>query len=222
MLCPQFYPMKNQFRQHWWLLAVLILLPFPGADAQENRASNGSLRGTVQNQNREPLAKVKVRAINRHTDKLEAEVETDYRGQFTLSLPAGRYALDFYSPDYQKATIPVVEIEMGKDKQLNRSVRLERVKVFAVIRGAVFNDQGYLLPGARVALERIPFQSEPVESLRESAVTNESGEFAFRLPGRPARYRLTATAQGLKPGSITVDVGGAERRNVSISLEREQ
>lgn len=208
--------------QSFLLSVVFALLPLIQTEAQTNRSPTGAIRGTVENHKGEPLHKVKVRAISRRTDQLAAEAETDEKGQFTLSpLPEGRYTLDFYSPAYQKATIQAIEVEAGKERKLDRPVRLKPVELYAVIRGAVFNDQGFLLPGARVVLQRVPFQAEPIESLTMDQMTNASGEFAFRLPAVHARYRLTASAKGFKPGSTTVDVGGAERHPVNIRLERE-
>jgi len=90
-----------------------------------------------------------------------------------------------------------------------------------VIDGAVFDDRGYLVPGARVAIERIPYESEEVQKLKSEQPANAAGEFAFRLPAVPARYRLTASMKGFRDESITVDVGGNERRHVSIQLEPE-
>jgi hypothetical protein len=188
--------------------------------AQDSSLS-GSIRGRVQNQKGDPLPKVKVRAISRRTDKMAGETESDDKGTFTLRLPEGRYTLDLYSAEHQRETIPVVEVEAGKETKMDRAVRLREVNLYAALRGAVVNSDGFLVRGARVRIERIPFQTEPIDSFTKEQPTNESGEFGFRLPAIPSRYRVTATAKGFKPGSDTVDIGGAERHNMVIRLERE-
>lgn len=206
------------------LIILLMLLSYatlPGS-VQKTTTDRGTLRGRVENQQGEPVAEVKVRAISRRTDKLVAEVTTDEEGRFSLAdLPEGRYALVFYSPRYQQATIPSIEVKAGQEKRLERPVRLKPAELYAIIDGAVFDHRGYLVPGARVVIERVPIQDEPVSSVKQEGTTNTSGEFAFRLPGMAARYRLTASAKGFRPSSITVDIGGPERRHVSLQLEPE-
>jgi len=199
-----------------WSLAVISV------PAQQNRQKGGTLRGSVENQEGKPVAEVKVRAISRRTDELVAEVTTTNEGSFSFpDLPEGRYALVFYSPRYQQVTMRSIDVKPGQEKRLDQPVRLKPVELYAVVGGAVFDHRGFLVPGARVLIERIPVQDESVPAQKQDSLTNASGEFAFRLPGTPARYRLTASAKGHQPGSITVDVGGSERRHVSIQLEPE-
>lgn len=203
-------------------LAICLLLPLVplSAPTQSSSGNRAIIQGVVENRDGEPIADVRVRAISRRTDKLVAETTTDSQGRFILRrLPPGRYALVFYSPSYEQAVIKSIEVKRGQRKRLKQPIRLTPVKLYAVINGAVFNPQGYLVPGARVVLERIAFQDEPVPKLKRETTTNRSGAFAFRVPATRARYRLTATATGYAPQSITVDVGGVERRHVSIQLQ---
>lgn len=203
-------------------LVLLLGLAAPFAPAQEKSGTRGTLRGSVENQEGEPVADVKVRAISRRTDELVTEVTTDSQGRFTITdLPEGRYTLVFYSPRYQRAVIQSIEVKSGQEKRLDQPVRLKPVSLYAVIEGAVFDHQGFLVPGVRVVLERIPLQDETVPALKLERMTNASGAFAFRLPASPARYRLAASTKGYQPQSITVDVGGTERRHVSIQLQPE-
>ncbi len=202
------------------LIASLLLPPASlSAPAQSSSDSRAAIQGVVENRDGEPIADVRVRAISRRTDKLVAETTTDPEGRFVLRpLPPGRYALVFYSPSYEQAVIKSIEVKRGQRKRLKRPVRLNPIKLYAVIDGAVFDPQGYLVPGARVVLERIAFQTEPVPKFKRETLTNRSGAFAFRVPAIRARYRLTAMAKNYAPQSITVDVGGAERRHVSIQF----
>lgn len=190
--------------------------------AQDKRATSGRLRGSVQDQEGKPLADIKVRVIDRRTDERVAEVLTNEEGVFVFDqLPEGRYTLTFYSPRFQQATISPVEIKAGQEKRLRDPVELKPVKLYAVIEGAVFDPQGFLVRGATIVIERIPFQGESVPSFRQEGVSNDGGAFAFRVAATPARYRVTASLKGYKSQSTTVEVAGNERRHVSIQLEPE-
>jgi hypothetical protein len=203
-------------------LVLLLSLAVVYASAQDKSGGRGTIRGVVQDQDGQPVSEVKVRAISRRTDALVSEVTTNHEGKFALlDLPEGRYTLIFYSPRFQQALIESVEVKSGQEKRLDEPVRLKPVKLYAVINGAVFDQNGYLLPGARVVIERIPMQNEEVPTLKLERTANASGEFSFRLPATPARYKLTASAKGFQSQSITVDVGGTERRHVSIQLTPE-
>ncbi|MCS6803924.1 MAG: carboxypeptidase-like regulatory domain-containing protein [Acidobacteriota bacterium] len=190
--------------------------------AQDKRATSGRLRGSVQDQDGKPLADIRVRAINRRTDERVAEVITNDEGVFVFDqLPEGRYTLTFYSPRFQQAIVSPVEIKAGQEKRLRDPVELKPVKLYAVIEGAVFDHRGFLLRGATVVIERIPFEAEPVPSFRQESISNDGGAFAFRVSAAPARYRLTASLKGYKSQSTSIDIAGNERRHVSIQLEPE-
>lgn len=204
------------------MIVLCLSLTATGAPAQEKTGTQGSLRGSVQDQEGKPVADVRVRAISRQTDKTVADVTTNHEGKFTIpDLPEGRYALVFYSPSYEQATVQSVEVKTGQQKRLDEPVRLKPVKLYAVVDGAVFDGRGYLVPGARVLIERIPVKAEEVPPVRLERTTNSSGEFAFRLPASPARYRLTASVNGHQSGPQVIDIGGSVRRHVSLQLESE-
>jgi hypothetical protein len=203
------------------LLFVLGLgLPVRPTGLLQEKANTGAIKGAVEDKSGKPVANVKVRAISRQTNQMKGEVITDEHGKFALpELPADRYALVFYSPNYEQAVIRSVEVKAGRETELEKPIQLQPAEQSAVLRGATFDANGYLLPGVRVVLERIPIENEKFKPLKTEQVSNSSGEFAFRLPGEMARYRLTATTSGYEPEIQDVDVGGAERRNVSIQMK---
>jgi len=185
------------------------------------KTAGGSLRGLVQDEKGRPLAGITVRAIDRRTNERVGEATTDEKGLFVIeNLKPARYALLFSSPEYQQAVVSSVDVQKGRDTRLERPVRLRRVELTASLIGATFDPNGFLLPGVRVVLERIPTEEdEQITPLKLEEVSNSSGEFAFRLPGERARYRLTASARGFEPETQIVDVAGGERRRVALQLK---
>ena len=54
----------------------------------------------------------------------------------------------------------------------------------------------------------------------DSRVTNGLGQFAFRMTPEPARYRVTAKADGMEPATAEVSVDSAAIFRVGLTLER--
>jgi len=199
------------------VLLVGLVLSVGGALSQTS--SSGSIAGEVKDERGQPVVGAKVRAIELRTNRTRAETTTDEGGWFVLSeLAPGRYALVVSSPDHEPAVVRSLEVKAGRETALKSPVRLRRAEEYAVISGATFDPNGFLLPGVRVVLERLPLEGEKVPPLKLEQVSNSSGEFAFRVPGERGRYRLTATAGGYEPEVQIVEVGGLERRRVALRL----
>ncbi|MCS7158162.1 MAG: carboxypeptidase-like regulatory domain-containing protein [Blastocatellia bacterium] len=183
-------------------------------------SSSGRITGEVKDERGQPVARAKVRAIEGRTNRTLAEAMTGEDGRFVLSdLIPGRYALLISSPDHEPAVVRSVDVKAGRETSLKSPIRLRRAEAYAVISGATFDPNGFLLPGVRVVLERLPLDEEKVPPLKLEQVSNSSGEFAFRVPGERGRYRLTATASGYEPEVQIVEVGGLERRRVALRLK---
>jgi hypothetical protein len=199
------------------VLLVGLVLSVGGVLSQTS--SSGSIAGEVKDERGQPVVGAKVRAIELRTNRTRAETTTDEGGRFVLSeLAPGRYALVVSSPDHEPAVVRSLEVKAGRETALKSPVRLRRAEEYAVISGATFDPNGFLLPGVRVVLERLPLEGEKVPPLKLEQVSNSSGEFAFRVPGERGRYRLTATAGGYEPEVQIVEVGGLERRRVALRL----
>lgn len=204
------------------LYVTFFLLAFalPPLGAVPKDSPRGSIRGRVEDEHGRPVAQVRVRAVDPPTNRTVAETVSDEKGEFLLEdLAPGRYALVFSSAEYQPTVIRSVTVKAKRETVLSGPVRLRRAEAYAVISGATFDPDGFLLPGVRVALERLPLGEEKVSPLHLEQVSNSSGEFAFRVPGEHGRYRLTATAKGYEPDVQIVEVGGLERRRVSLRLK---
>ncbi|MBI4467904.1 MAG: carboxypeptidase regulatory-like domain-containing protein [Acidobacteria bacterium] len=201
-------------------MVMLLFIPSlsPGQDAV-SEFGLGSVRGVVRDEKNQPVAGIKVRAISRRTDQQAGEVMTDSYGQYEFSkLPVGRYALSFFSPEHRTATVPVVEVRRQETSAI-KDVTMVRAKPFAIVAGSTFNADGFVLVGTHVRIERVPFDSEPIKSMKMEQHSNSTGEFAFRLPAERARFRITATAPGHEVETAYVEIDGAERRNLAVRLQ---
>jgi uncharacterized membrane protein len=195
------------------LLASLLLAP-AGAQPQ---TQTGALKGRVKERNGKALEGVIVRATNAENKEDKRETKSDDKGDFEFdALPAGRYSLSFEKQGYKTFTTRKLEVAAGETTKLSGAAELSREgDPYAVIRGAIFRGQGFTLPNATVTIERI----DGGKKFKQETVSQEGGEFAFRLKAEKAKYRVTATARGFEPASIEIEVGGDEARNVALTLQ---
>ncbi|MEO5926054.1 MAG: carboxypeptidase-like regulatory domain-containing protein [Bryobacteraceae bacterium] len=82
------------------------------------------------------------------------------------------------------------------------------------MRGSVFLESGFTLPGAKVVLSA---KEKPSKKLQEQ-VSSPQGEFAFRVPPGPSYYIVTASMKGFDPLSKEVEVVGQEQINRTFTL----
>ena len=83
----------------------------------------------------------------------------------------------------------------------------------ALLFGSVFQENGFLLRGARVVVS-IP--GHPKD--RKETTTDVQGEFALRLPAGKARYTVEVSAQGFASAKKEVEVAGDERIDLTFRL----
>ena len=88
---------------------------------------------------------------------------------------------------------------------------------YALIIGSVFQESGYALGGADVEL--IPAQPDK-KFKKQSARTGGRGEFSFRVPALPMDVEIRVRATAYRPASKRVKIGGDERIDVSVILDR--
>jgi Carboxypeptidase regulatory-like domain len=196
------------------LLAALLLAPL-GAHSQ---TQTGALKGKVKERNGKALEGVLIRVTNAESKEDNRETKSDDKGEFEFAaLPAGRYSLSFEKQGYKTFITRKLEIAAGETTKLSRVVELAREgEPFAIIRGAVFHGSGYTLPNATVIIERI----DGGKKFKQDTVSQEGGEFAFRLKAEKAKYRITASARGFEPASVEVEIASDEARNVALTLQQ--
>jgi len=146
-------------------------------------------------------------------------VSTDKKGEFAIAhVTPGVYSVRFRKPGLTVGTIDGVEIKAGKTRSLSRGVVLSVDEgSIAFLRGSVFTESGRSIPGVRVELAKIV--SENSTQKLDSRVTGETGEFVFRLPPDPAKYRVTVKADGAQLASRDVEVDSAAVYRVALTLK---
>ena len=81
----------------------------------------------------------------------------------------------------------------------------------------LFREPGLSLAGAEVTLT--PEGADASKRLRPQRQTTDArGEFAFRVPAEPGRYRVTASAKRFQMQEKTVEIRGEERTDVTLTL----
>jgi 5-hydroxyisourate hydrolase-like protein (transthyretin family) len=205
------------------LIARFVLFILCSSAAIAAQQKTGLLKGKVEDEKGKPIASAEVRAT-RSSDRSTKETYTDESGRYSLELEPGEYIVSFDAEGYQGGTLrEMQQVEAGKETHI-KTVKLTKAKRISLIRGAVFDLNGFSLAGARVRLERIPTEEEEksgkhIKSFSDSRITNNHGEFAFRLPGEKARYRVTAILDGYKPDTKIIDIGESQAVPVALTLE---
>ena len=181
---------------------------------------SGSIKGKVREQNGRSLEDVLVRASNARNKESKFEIKSDSKGEFTFAeLPAGEYSLSFEKQGFKTFTTRKLEVTSGDTIKLSRVIEMAREgESYSVIRGAVFHGDGFTLRNAIVTLERI----DGIKKLKQDTVSQDGGEFAFRLKAEKARYRITAMAKGFQPASLEIEIESDEVRNIAITLQQEK
>jgi len=89
----------------------------------------------------------------------------------------------------------------------------------ALISGSVFREPGFSLPGAEIELEPDPEGKASNKVKKMKAVSDRRGEFNFRVPPVPMRYRVLVRAEGYVPETRQVTISGEERQDVFVTLK---
>ena len=199
------------------LLAALLLAPASAQSQTQKGAQTGALKGKVKERNGKPLEGVIVQATSAENKEDKRETKSDDKGDFGFdALPAGRYSLSFEKQGYKTFVTRKLEVAAGETTKLSSDVELSKEGApYAVIRGAVFRGPGFTLPSASVTIERI----DGGKKFKQETISQDGGEFAFRLKAEKATYRVTATARGFQPASIEIEIAGDEARNVALTLQ---
>jgi carboxypeptidase family protein len=199
------------------LMVALLLAPAGAQSQKQTGAQTGAVKGRVKERNGKALGGVIVIATNVENKEDKRETKSDDKGDFEFdALPAGRYSLSFEKQGYKTFITRKLEVAAGETTKLSSAVELSREgEPYAVIRGAVFRGPGFTLPNATLTIERI----DGGKKFKQETVSQDGGEFAFRLKADKAKYRITATARGFQPASIEIDVAGDEARNVALTLQ---
>src|SRR5262245_413681 len=209
--------MKSQFGYAIICAPVLTVLLLALVGAQSARQA-GALKGKVKERDGKALGGVLVRATSAKNEENKWETKSNDKGDFEFTeLPAGQYSFTFEKQGYKTFISRRLEITARETSRLSSVVGLRLDdEPHAVIRGAVLHGAGFTLPNASVVIERI----DGVKKFKQEKISQEGGEFSFRLKAEKAKYRVTATARGFQPASIEIEIDSDEARNVALTLQQ--
>ncbi|MGA3026645.1 MAG: carboxypeptidase-like regulatory domain-containing protein [Bryobacteraceae bacterium] len=93
---------------------------------------------------------------------------------------------------------------------------------YSIVGGTVFHEPGLALPGAEVTITPKLADGSQLKLRITRAISDERGEFAFRVPPTAAAYKVRASAKGFQAEEKTAEVTGeGERVDVTFLLETE-
>ena len=195
------------------LVALIMMLFVAVSFAQDH--SVGGLKGKVRV---EKGSAAGVSVVVRQGDREVTRVTTSSGGDFSVTgLAPGVYGLTFPKAGLSVATIETINVKAGKPTSLSDRLYLTVDEgSIAFIKGSVFSDSGRSLPNARVELARV-LEDGSLKKI-DGRVTNETGQFSFRLTPDAGKYRLTAKADHMVAATKDVEVDGAVVYRVALSL----
>lgn len=195
---------------------VLVLIVATTALAQDK--STGSIKGKVRVKGEGLAADVAV--ILRQKDTEVAHAVTNSKGEFQIKgLAPGSYGLTFRKSGLSVGTLEDVQVKAGKTNELpDRLVLTINEASIARLAGSVFNEGGLSLSGVRIEIARLA--SDGTQKKIDGRISNESGQFVFRLSPDKATYRVTIKPDGAQPQTKDVEIDGAMVYRVAFTVTR--
>jgi hypothetical protein len=94
----------------------------------------------------------------------------------------------------------------------------QKGSAYALVAGSIFREPGFAFPRVEVTLQaKTPPVGKKVKT--QKLLTDERGEFTFRVPAEKAEYVLEAKAQGFVSETKAVIVSADERQDVFLTLK---
>ena len=149
-------------------LAALVVMLASAAFGQ-----TAGVKGTVKAQNGKGIANASV--LVRRDGKDVKSTRADSKGQFSITgLSEGKYNVVFDADGYETGVFYNVELANGSVRDLGDRLILSVDRgTQVIVIGSVFSKEGYVLPGAKVTVERIRPDGK-AKSIGKG-YTNESG-----------------------------------------------
>lgn len=194
-----------------FLTALLLAVSSGIAMAQET----GGVKGKVRTTRGAGISGATVTARQKGEDV--KSVKTDSKGEFVLDgLASGLYNLVFTKDGYSSGALYNVEVKRKKTTDLgSRLILTGDQGTQVIIKGSVFNQDGFSLYGAKIEIERI--SDDGSKRKVGSAYSSQGGEFTFRFPEGTAKFRVTATLKDVS-ASKEISVDGAAVYRLAITL----
>jgi hypothetical protein len=201
-------------KSFFWGALLLVALSFVCA-AQDK--TTGLIKGKVRVERGSPSG---VAVVLLDGDREVARVQSDKKGDFAIPhVPPGVYSVRFRKPGLMVGMIDDIAVKAGQTRALGDRLYLSvDAGSIALINVSVFDEVGRSVPDVRVDLAKIISDKE-VEKI-DTHVTDESGQFVFRLPPAQARYRLTIMASEAERVSKDVEIEQAARYSVALTYKK--
>ncbi len=189
-------------------LLILILIFTQAAWAQ-----SGSIKGRVVDEKRKAIQGATVKAV---ADGKETATSTNEKGEFLIEgLMPAEYLVVAECAGYK--TVELIHrqrVEKGKTTKLQTEIQMPIA--YTLLKGAVFNESGYSLPGAKVTIQMLEG-----DGYKKDYITSQAGSFAFRLPSQGGKYEVKARAKGFQEAKMVVELQAGESRSIAFSLKAE-
>ncbi|HYX42584.1 MAG TPA: carboxypeptidase-like regulatory domain-containing protein [Pyrinomonadaceae bacterium] len=198
-------------------LALLLACVCVGQKNKKPQASSlGGLKGKVRVESGAAAEGISV--VVRADEREVSRTTTDSSGRFEINnLAPGRYSITFRKQGLRTAELKDYEISPGKVRSLGDRVYLPVDEgSIAFLKGSVFTADGRSVEGAQVELARVLADGSAQKI--DGRVTNDAGEFSFRLTPAAARYRVTARLGHAPPVAKEIEIEGAAVFRIALSL----
>lgn len=198
-----------------YIVVVLFALFLASTAFAQDRSATG-IKGKVRVVSG---SAANIAVVVRQGEREIARTTSDSKGSFRINgLAPGVYTLIFTKTGFSTGTLSDVEIKQGKIRELGDKLVLTIDEgTIAFLRGSVFDLGGHSVRGARIELSRI--NADGTEKKIDGRLTNESGQFVFRLMPEAAKYRVRAKMDGAEPVSKDVEIDGAAVYRIALSLK---
>lgn len=174
------------------------------------------VKGKVKNRNGDGIAGAVV-TIRKDGKDLKSG-KTDAKGNFTISgIRAGKYNVVFDAEGYSAGALFDVEVKDGDIRDLGSGLILyvdQGTQV--IVRGHVFDRNGFILPGAKV--EMYVRKGDSAFKKVTSSYSNGDGEFGFRHGQKGVNtVRVVAKYKGVTgTKDIPIDIAAVYRTAITL------
>ncbi|HRH44776.1 MAG TPA: carboxypeptidase regulatory-like domain-containing protein [Pyrinomonadaceae bacterium] len=197
---------------------ILVLAVFSvSALAQEI----GGVKGTVRTPRGAAIPEVSITV--RQNEQDVKTVMTNKNGDFVIDkLKAGKYSFVFSKDGFTSGSLNNVEVGKNKIRDLGSRLVLDVDEGnLVIVRGAVFNQDGRSIFGAKIEIAKV-LENGAVKKL-DSKYSSQSGEFVFRFNKGAATFRITASVDGKSATKdVTVDEAAIYRTALTLNLEKDK
>src|SRR4051812_23464730 len=191
----------------------MVLLALAAAVWAQDKTT-GTIKGKVRVERGSPAG---VAVVLMQGDNEITRVQSDKKGEFVISrVTPGTYSVRLRKPGLMVGTIDDITVKAGQTRPLGDRLYLTvDPGSIAIINVSVFDEAGRSVPDVRVDLAK-RIGDDRLEKL-DTHMTDESGQFVFRLPPTPAKYRLTIMSNDAEHVSQDVEVEMAARYAVALT-----